>query len=605
MNTTLPTTAAKTGAALLLAALALFAPLPAVGVEGSAAAGSVFVEVTDVLKRNLPGKIELVPAGGGTPIPYRLKEGKVTANCAPGHYVAYIYVYDWDIPILVDMHEVTVQANEVATVLIELVEGSGGSLPLRAFDRDFDLVLDRVEIAAGTHPGDPDSFPLADMIPYDSPVLSKDAGWYKGDLHVRSIHGGGKESVAELVARAEKAGLDFIAITDRNTMDACFDPGFQSKKVVLIPAMEWGTDERGVALIYGPHTFPRLTNDIRDDQGICQRVQAQGGIFAIAHPCFPTAPWQRGLSYVNAIEVWCRGFRDIPPVGLGSFVPEYQRRVKDKLVYSISKAASVATSSANAQACMFWDYESVQGLKACPIAGSLSSGPDVPLGRPLTWIYAPEKSVRGIVHGLRLGRTQVSSGPDGPFITFTADAKEPQDQYIVDKQAKLTVGHQDVGIGGVVPLGMAVDLLVQVQNAKGLKVEILRNGWPILTQKIETNKVDVYRITDTPSAYSVYRARVVGTPDEKGYGPLDVKAMTGAIYAQDIVPIVVDKENPLDIWIKLDEDSQLPGVKATATMEENGKKWVRTQGGPVNPVNEQQFNVPPNAEVKTLNPQGL
>ncbi len=587
---------------------------PAQSTEASSSKGSLFVEIIDVLQRNLPGKVELYPVGGGSPIAHLLREGKAVLDVPTGRYAAYTYVYDWDIPIMVDLREVAIEPGAVTNANVEVVEG--GNKPLRAFDQDFDLVMDRVEVAAGTRPDDPDSFPNAEPIPFDSPVLSKEPGWYKGDLHVRSVHGGGTESVAELVARAEKAGLDFIAITDRNTMEACFDPAFESKKVVLIPALEWGTDDRGVALIYGPHTFPALTTNIRDDQGVCQRVQAQGGVFAIAHPCFPNAPWQRGLSFVNAFEVWCRDYRAIPPVGLGNFVSEYQRRKEGKLIYSISRAVSLPNLSANGQAAVFWDYELVRGLKACPIGGSLSSSPKVPMGSPLTYVYAPEKSVRGILYGLRLGRTMVTSGVKGPFVLFTADVKEKpedivvdpaqlsykKDDLIIEQKTQVTIGAADVGIGGVIPLGLPVDLLAQVKDAKGMKLEILRNGWPILTKKITASKVEVFKMTDTPTSYSVYRVRIVRVPEEneKGYGPLDVAAMTGPIYAQDIVPIDPTQENPFDIWIRIESDKLEP-VQVTATMEENGKKWVRTQGGPVQPYKEEEFQLPPGAQVKTLN----
>ncbi len=578
--------------------------------------GSLFVEVTNVLQQNLPGKIEVYPAQGGGKRMYRLNEGKVMTPIPAGEYVVYVYVYDWDIPIMADIQPVTIAPGGVGTVSTELVLGVGGNRPLRTFDQDYDLVLDRVELAAKTDPTDPDSFPNAELIPFDSPVLSKEAGWYKGDLHVRSIHGGGKESVKELVARAEKRGLDFIAITDRNTMDACFDPEFQSSKVVLIPAMEWGSDDRGVALIYGPHTVPELTSDIRDDQGVCQRVQAQGGIFAVAHPCFPNAPWQRGLSYVNAIEVWCRDYRAVPPVALEAFVPEYARRVDGKLAYSISRAVSVPNLSANGQAVMFWDYELVRGLKAAPIAGSLSSSPEVPLGSPVTWVYAPEKSVRGILYGLRQGRTVVSSDPDGPFLVLTADVKQEKDKVVIteadlerdtlmaEKKTQGTLGPADVGIGGVIPLQMPVNLVANVKNAKGLKLEILRNGWPIMTKKVNSGKPELFGISENPSTYQVYRARLIRTPENEGYGAVDVVAMTGPIYAQNIVPIIADSENPLDIWLKIENKSMEP-VPVSATIEEDGKQWVRTQGGPVQPIGQDEFQLPPDAQVQTIQTRPL
>lgn len=554
--------------------------------------GSVFMEVTDILQNNLPSRVELHPQGGGKSLVFNLKNGKGMQDCAAGDYIAYVYAYDWDIPILISVQRVTVAANNTAAINVEVIEGTQGPRTLRSFDQDFDLVLDRVEVDQKTNPADPSDFPGANPVPFESPVLSKNADWYKGDLHVRSIHGGGKETVDELVKRAEKSGLDFIAIADRNTMASVYDKGFASNKVALIPALEWGTDERGVALIYGPRTFPDLTNEIKADQGVCQRVQAQGGIFAIAHPCFPTSPWQRGLSYVNAIEVWSRGWREVPPLSLNQLMEEYQRRVDDKLVYSISRAAKSSDLSANGQAAMFWDYELVRGLKACAIGGSQSSSPVVPMGKPLTYVYAREKSVRGILEGLRLGRTYITSDKDGPTILFTVDARK--DQFT------------DVGIGGIVPLGLKLEFQIQVARAKGMKVELLRNGWPILTKLVESDKITVLRLTDEPPSYSVYRVRVLAPAAGQGFGPTTVMAMTSPIYAQDIVPVDLRMENPLDVWVKL-ENKTLPPVEVTERSDADGKVRVRTTGGPPalqNP-NEGEIELPPDAQVKTIQPVPL
>ncbi|HRI89796.1 MAG TPA: CehA/McbA family metallohydrolase, partial [Candidatus Hydrogenedentes bacterium] len=435
-------------------------------------------------------------------------------------------------------------------------------------------------------------------------------GWYKGDLHVRSVHGGGVESVAELVARAEKSGLDFIAITDRNTLESVYDANFHSNKVVLIPAMEWGDDERGVALIYGPRTLPAKPSGFKDDQGVCQRVQAQGGIFAIAHPCLDKAPWQRGLGFVNAVQVWCRDWRAMPGITLNSLMDEYQRRVDDNLVYSISLAANTQNLSANGQAAMFWDYELTRGLKAAAIAGSMSANPKVPLGQPMTWVYAQEKSARGILHGLRLGRTMVTAGPDAPFIEFLADANTSKRTINVDlekgiKKEAVNVNRPDVGLGGVVPLGINVNLMVQVKNANGAKVEILRNGWPIISKKIETDKVDVLQVTERPSSYAVYRARVIRAPQGPGVGPIDILAMTSPIYAQDIIPIDPTKKDPLDVWVKVG-NSGLPPAKVSERIEEGGQTRVRfEQGAPIPPVEQDTFEVPQGERVVELKPKPL
>ncbi|MBN2308279.1 MAG: CehA/McbA family metallohydrolase [Candidatus Hydrogenedentes bacterium] len=554
--------------------------------------GTVWADITDILGRPLKTKVVLTPAQGGQPIEFRSSKGTGQWPCPAGAYSAHTHIYDEGIPILIDIRDLVVREGQTTDLLVELVEGAAPGSSPHDFDTDADLVMDRVELAAGTDPKDAASFPGCRPIEFASPVLSAEAGWYRGELHARSSYGGGEESVAKLVRRAEKAGLDFLAITDRNTMQACQDPGFHSDRVVLIPAMEWGSDERGVALIYGPGTFPEPVADNADAQGLCQLVQAQQGVFAIAHPCFGFAPWQWGPGYPNAIEVWCRGWRSIPPISLDQFDDEYGRRHEGRLVYSIAQAVSTPDLSGNGQAALFWDYELVRGVMASPIAGSLSSSPSVPLGQPITYVYALEKSARGIVDGLRSGRTFVSSGPDGPIIRFTADV--------------LHDGKTDVGMGGIVPTGVDTQFQIQIGNANGMKAVLLYNGRSILSKKIEQESDDqffVLRHTQHPVSYAVFRVCVVRTATEPGFGPLDVVAMSSPIYAQEM--LVVDGQTPPEeLWIKLENDA-VPPAQVTGMMEDGGKTWVRTGAPPAGPEDDEAFTPPPGAEVRTLVPSEL
>src|SRR5690606_37387362 len=157
------------------------------------------------------------------------------------------------------------------------------------------------------------SYPGAEPVALPSAVIAPDKGWYAGELHAHSRHDPfGTESVGDLIRRAEAAGMDFLAIADRNTLQASEDPEYQSSKLALIPAMEWGTDEKGVALIYGPRTRPTMSFTFGDAQAMVVRQQAQGAFVAIAHPCFPTMPWQWGLSYMSGVEVWAREWNSVP-----------------------------------------------------------------------------------------------------------------------------------------------------------------------------------------------------------------------------------------------------------------------------------------------------
>jgi hypothetical protein len=524
--------------------------------------GDVEIDVTSVLGEHLPARVDLVSLDDDpptAPILIEAPKGALETTAPVGNYRAYIHVYQGGVPILVDAQSVTVREGRPAFILFNLLEGASGSMPLRAFDADGDLAVDRVEIALGTDKDDAGSIPGRPVLAWDSRVLKNQGGWYRGELHAHSRHGGGRESVADLVARAEKMGLDFLAIADRNTLAATREPAYRSDKLVLIPAMEWGSDAQGVALVYGMRTQPEPPGSVPAAQAECIRVQAQGGIWAVAHPCFSGAPWKWGLSYVNAIQVWNRGWREMPPMALEQLPEDLRQRDGGELVYSIAAAAALYDAagegaaklglpyqavSANMQSAKFYDYETTRGLVAAAIGGSKSSSAKVPMAQPVTYIHAENQSLPALLEGLRLGRTYVSSGLDGPQIQFTADV--------------LNDGTVDAGIGGIAPLNMDILFEVIVAKAQGKKLQIMLNGRPIMSKIIEGDGF-VHRFIQHPTAYSVYRVQVTSPPanPESGFGPVEVHAFSSPIYCQDITQELLLSNPGLDpskTWIRLRQD---------------------------------------------------
>ncbi|HOD96578.1 MAG TPA: CehA/McbA family metallohydrolase [Candidatus Hydrogenedentes bacterium] len=523
--------------------------------------GKLNIRCQNVLGELLPARVDLLCYEDGFEDRINVPDGVLSISYAIGSYRAYIHVLDNGVPVLVEAEELTITETKPGELRVDLLEGAGGMLPLRGFDSDGDLALDRVELKIGTDPHNAGSIPGKTEFFYDPRVFDKTTQWYCGDLHVHSNYGVGTESVAALVQRAEKAGLDFFAITDRNTLAASEDPAFKSDRMVLLPAMEWGTDEQGVALVYGPRTRPEMPSTVMAAQAECLRIQAQGGAFVVAHPCFPGKPWQWGLSFVNGIEVWFRNWREVPPMGLPQLGAAAQERKDGRLLHSIAAAVAavdLGDLSANGQANLFYDYEQVRGLMAGITGGSGSGSPKVPLGRPVTYVHARELSVAGILEGIRLGRTYVSSGTNGPRILFVADV--------------LSDGKVDVGIGGVVPLNAEVTFEVVVHNAVGKKLQVIENGRPIRTIPINAQDTGI-RFKRFPTQDAAYRVRVISPADPKseGFGPLEVHALTSPIYARDISAELLWR-NP-----NFDPD----------------KSWVRIQNGDLTDVDVQLPDQPP------------
>ena len=512
--------------------------------------GVLDIDITNVVGDRLPARIDLLCFDDNITVPLDVPEGVLESSQPVGEYRAYVHVYDAGVPVLVQVEDIVIAEGRSTYLLVNLLEGAGGAMSLRAFDADGDLALDRVELEMGTDPYDAAGIPGRIELFHDSRVLNTAAQWYCGEMHAYSHYGVGTEGVAALVTRAEKADLDFLAITDRNTLAVTEDPAFHSERLVLLPAMEWGTDEMGVALVYGARTAPDQPSNMRAAQAQCIRVQAQGGVWMIAHPTFPSKPWQWGLSFVNGVETWFRDWRSVPPIALDQLGEPARERHEGNLIHSIAAAAAAVNHgelSANAQANLFYDYELVRGLMASAIGGSGSGSKKVPLGRPVTYIHARELSVEGLLEGLRLGRTYVSSGVEGPKLFFGADVLD--DDEI------------DVGIGGVIPLNVEVTFEVIVNNAVGKKLQVLENGRPIRTIPINDKDTGI-RFKRMPTGDTAYRVRVIGSadPKEKGFGPLEVYAMSSPIYARDITRNLLMRNpnfDPDKSWVRLQGESSV------------------------------------------------
>jgi hypothetical protein len=479
---------------------------------------SFSVQIRDILGQPLKSRVRLVDANGALLARFEAPEGTGSFSFRAGRYTALVDVYDDGVPILVHVAPLDLSGSGTGSIEVSVLEGSG-SRNLAQFDRDLDLALDSLEAEQGTDPEDARSTPGSSVYTWASPVLSDKGGWYGGELHAYSKYGPGSESVARLIRRAESTGLDFLAIADPGSVAAALDPDFTSQKLVLIPAYEWGTDELGSVLVFAPDEVFARDVSRTEAQALAVRLQARGGLFSIAHPASPDRPWNWGLNYFNGVEVWWRDWRRLRPIGLANLSDEWRSRDEEgDFKYPIAVAAATRGLSGNGQATIFYDIATTHGMKAAVTAGTGSKGRKERLGSPVTFVYAREKSLNGMLEGIRKGRTYVSKSIDGPFIEFQAD-------ILSDDQI-------DVGMGGIIPINVKSRFIAGVSGAKGAQLEVLMNGYPIRSQPIESDKLTM-SFEDVPNAFGAYRMRIVDSPDKReGYGFSEVLAMSSPIYAQ-------------------------------------------------------------------------
>ena len=105
---------------------------------------------------------------------------------------------------------------------------------------------------------------------------------YVGNLHVHSTYSDGSGTIDEIAKAAEKAGIDFVGLTDHHTLAGLKngEEGWHGKALVLV-GMEVG-DLHNHYLAWRVH---KVVDDNPDNpQQFIDAVRGQGGIGFIAHP---------------------------------------------------------------------------------------------------------------------------------------------------------------------------------------------------------------------------------------------------------------------------------------------------------------------------------
>jgi hypothetical protein len=204
--------------------------------------------------------------------------------------------------------------------------------------------------------------------------------WLAGDLHSHTVHSDGAMTVPELACLAVSRGLDFVAVTDHNTIShqAELPAAAARYGITLIPGQEVTTahGHAGVLGDVGWIDFRCPPDDWLD------AAERRGGVMSVNHPIAGPVSWLHPMRRrPPLVEVWHWSWLDL----------------------------SWTTPLAWWQA---WDPAAI------PVGGSdwHRHGSDAPLGTPTTWVECAETEPTAILDGLRSGRVSISADRDGPVL---------------------------------------------------------------------------------------------------------------------------------------------------------------------------------------------
>jgi len=259
--------------------------------------------------------------------------------------------------------------------------------------------------------------------------------WYRGDLQSHTHHSDGTGGLADLAAAARAQGLDFVAVTEHNTISHWAHlAAAGGDDLLLIPGQEI-TTYYGHANAWGAHSWQEFRcRDNATMARIIDAVHAAGGLFSVNHPKDNGPAWEYSSDLpFDCVEAW---------QGLWA--------------------------ANNDQSLAFWDSPLRQGRRVVAVGGSdkhvkpfTGETSQYDLGTPTTWVYAEELSTAGILAGILAGHVFISANPQGPELYLTADTDG-------DGLYEVMMGDEVI-----VAAGQTVALRAQVVGGRGLVLRIV------------------------------------------------------------------------------------------------------------------------------------
>ncbi|WP_433047156.1 CehA/McbA family metallohydrolase [Dactylosporangium sp. CS-033363] len=141
-------------------------------------------------------------------------------------------------------------------------------------------------------------------------ATGRGAAWYRGDMHLHTVHSDGRRTPAEVATAARAAKLDFIVSTDHNTSSAAAVWGEFAGPDLLIIDGEEITTRNGHYTAIGLPAGTWIDWRYRAVDGalarFVQQIHRAGGLAVAAHPLATCVAcgWKFGYAGLDAVEVW-------------------------------------------------------------------------------------------------------------------------------------------------------------------------------------------------------------------------------------------------------------------------------------------------------------
>jgi len=313
------------------------------------------------------------------------------------------------------------------------------------------------------------------VLQYPEAYVSKPVpGWYKGELHAHTWESDGELSPHDVISAARQYGLDFLALTDHNTISNWrFLKDSLSTDIAFVRAVEI-TAHGGHANLLGIKSWvnPYVDAEDWDMTQAMRKVHTQGGLFCVNHPFSNYWGWR------------------------------YHRFAWDEL--DLIEIYHNLEGPNNWLGLPFWDHHLNLGRRIIGVGATDSHHPHRGrhrLGQVVTWVHARELSEAGIIQGLKSGRVYVSRGPKLEFSAHTSGTP-----------------HRTAYMGGELPIGKAIDFYVEIRKVQEpLLLFILKNGLYFdLKELPQAGKDYDVEFTDMPDSPAYYRIELHAMPDDEG-----------------------------------------------------------------------------------------